>query len=68
MQYSLYITLFTVQFIISQVPAIIMATIDFEEVPESVEEAGALLGATITLYDIGSYTIINPPKGTFPLT
>lgn len=41
-----------------------MATIEFEEVPESVEEAGALLGATITLYDIGSYTIINPPKGT----
>ena len=41
-----------------------MATIDFEEVPESVEEAGALLGTTITRYDVGSYTIINPPKGT----
>jgi hypothetical protein len=35
-----------------------------DEVPQSAEEAGALLGAAITRYGTGSHTIITPPKGT----
>eukprot|EP00980_Cylindrotheca_fusiformis_P023611 scaffold10671_cov131-Cylindrotheca_fusiformis.AAC.9 len=42
-----------------------MATVKDEEVPQSVEEAGALLGATITFYGTShNYKTISPPKGT----
>jgi hypothetical protein len=41
-----------------------MSKMDFEKAPESVEEAGALLGATITFYGAGTYKTISPPKGT----
>jgi hypothetical protein len=34
-----------------------------EEIPQSVEEAGALLGAAITRYGTGAVATINPPKG-----
>jgi hypothetical protein len=36
-----------------------------DDTPQSIEEAGALLGAAITTYSSpGSHTTINPPKGT----
>lgn len=42
-----------------------MATIEDAEAPESVEEAGALLGATITFYGTTDTSkTISPPKGT----
>lgn len=38
---------------------------EVEKPPESVEEAGALLGATITVYGVAdSYKLIKPPQGT----
>lgn len=35
-----------------------------DDLPQSVEEAGALLGAAITRYNAGAYKTISPPKGT----
>ena len=34
-----------------------------DDVPQSIEEAGALLGAVITRYGTGTYRMIAPPKG-----
>jgi hypothetical protein len=40
-----------------------MAT-NSDDLPQSVEEAGALLGAAITRFNAGAYKTISPPKGT----
>jgi hypothetical protein len=41
-----------------------MATANpIDEMPQSVEEAGALLGATVIGYGSSSFVTINPPKG-----
>jgi hypothetical protein len=39
------------------------ATKPEDEMPQSVEEAGALLGATVIGYGSSSYVTTNPPKG-----